>query len=148
MKRTETSVVVTLWVNRLVAVCLFVLLFTLPTLLQWYCQFRVLLEVERTALTVAFYCCAAVAFVALWNMDVLMRTIRAGRIFVTENVRSIRVVRWCCAIVALICLPTTFFYYPLVFMTVVMAFLSLVVTVVVRVMDAAVTIREENDLTI
>jgi hypothetical protein len=37
---------------------------------------------------------------------------------------------------------------PLIFMLIVMAFLCLVVSVVASVMDAAVTIREENDLTV
>ena len=39
-------------------------------------------------------------------------------------------------------------YLPLVFVTVIMAFLCLVISVLVCAMDAAVTIREENDLTI
>ena len=50
--------------------------------------------------------------------------------------------------VALICLPAAVFYPPLVFMAVIMAFLALVVNVVGSVMNAAVAIREENDLTI
>jgi len=148
MKKDAVMVRVTLWANRLVAACLFVLLFTLPAILEWYSQYRALLSLERTALTVAFYCCAAVVAVALWNIDGLLRAIGVQQVFTRENVRRIRVIRWCCAGTALICLPATFCYYPLVFMTLVMAFLSLVVTVVVRVMDAAVTIREENDLTI
>jgi flagellar biosynthesis protein FliQ len=37
---------------------------------------------------------------------------------------------------------------PLIFLVAVMAFLCLIVGVVAEVMDAAVTIREENDLTV
>lgn len=148
MKKTLDSVSVTLWVNRLVALVVFVLLFTLPALLDWYCQFRSLLPLERTALTIAFYCCAVVIFIALWNMDALLRRIRAGQVFIHENVRHIRVIQWCCGATALICVPAAACYYPLVFMVAVMGFLFLAVSVVCRVMDAAVTIREENDLTI
>ena len=144
----KTNVNVTLWANRAVALVMAVLLFTLPALLDWYCQYRMLFEIERLALTVAFYCCAVVVFVALWNIDVLLRNIRAGEVFVPENVRRIRRIQWCCGAVALICVPAAFCYYPLVFMAVVMGFLCLVVSVVCRVMDAAVAIREENDLTI
>ena len=39
-------------------------------------------------------------------------------------------------------------YPPLVFLAVIMAFLALVVSVVGNVLSAAVSIREENDLTI
>ena len=148
MKKRFVSIRLTLWANRFVAFLLFVLLFALPALLDWYCQYRVLLSQERIALTVAFYCCAVVVAVALWNMDALLRSIRTDQVFTRDNVRRIRAVQWCCGITALICLPATFCYYPLVFMTIVMGFLCLVVSVVSHVMDAAVLIREENDLTI
>lgn len=148
MQKTFDLTVVTLWATRLVAAEIFVLLFTLPMLLDWYSQFRVLLDLERTALTIAFYCCAVVVFIALWNMDTLLRSIRAGQVFIQENVRRICSIQWCCGVTALICVPAAACYYPLVFMVVVMGFLCLVVSVVCRVMHAAVTIREENDLTI
>ena len=148
MKRMSGSVCVTLWAGRLVAAVVFALLFTLPAVLQWYEQYRPLSNVEYTAITVAFYLCAVAVEVAFWNVDGLLRNILAGQVFTYENVRKIRIIRWCCVAVAVICLPAAFCYYPLVFMVLVMGFLSLAVTVVVRVMDAAVQIREENDLTI
>ena len=46
------------------------------------------------------------------------------------------------------CIPAAVFYLPLVFMAVIMGFLFLVTGVLTKVMDAAVNIREENDLTI
>ena len=76
------------------------------------------------------------------------QAISRGDVFTRENVRRIRAVRWCCGGVGLICVPAAFCYYPLVFMVIIMGFLFLVVSVVCQVMDAAVTIREENDLTI
>ena len=148
MKHPSGSVSVTLWANRLVALTVGILLFTLPMLLDWYCQFRVLLPLERTAITAAFYCCAVVVSLALWNLDGLLRNIRNGLVFTWENVRRIGTVSLCCGITALICAVATLAYYPLVFMAAVMGFLCLVVSVVRQVMAAAVTIREENDLTI
>lgn len=139
---------ITLWVNRGIAVVLFGLLFGMPALLAWYCQFRYLSDIERTAITAAFYACAAVVFIALWNMDRLLSAILGGQVFVRENVQRIRAVQWCCGAVGLICIPAAVCYYPLIFMVIIMGFLCLVVSVVCRVMDAAVSIREENDLTI
>jgi heme exporter protein D len=43
---------------------------------------------------------------------------------------------------------TCFAYLPLVFLAVIMAFLCLMISVVASVMDAAVTLQEENALTI
>ncbi len=148
MKNPYRSAAVTLWFNRTVALVVFALLFALPALLDWYCQFRQLLSQERLAILIAFYCCAVVVAVALWNMDRLLQSILRQEVFTRPNVRRIRAICWCCGLTALFCLPATFFYYPLVFMTIVMGFLCLVVSVVASVMDAAVAIREENDLTV
>lgn len=148
MKKSLWTVGVTIWINRLVALTVGILLFTLPAILTWYQQVRWLSEVERGALMVAFYCCSGVIFTALWNLDKLLRSIRRGDVFIRENVRRIRIIQWCCAITAAICVPAASCYPPLVFLCVVMGFLSLVVCVLTQVMDTAVTIREENDLTI
>ena len=148
MDRTLTMTRLTLWVNRLIAMIVAVLLPCLPLLLNWYSNFRTLTQAEYTAILVAFYCCAVVIAGALWNMDKLLRNILKEEVFTRENVSRIRRVRWCCAGISLITLPAAFIYLPLFFLVIIMAFLSLVVCVVVRVMDAAVIIREENDLTI
>ncbi len=148
MKKTVNSITATLFANRVVALLLVMLLFTLPMLLDWYCQYRALTDSERMALTIAFYCCAVFVGIALLKMDTLLRAIGREEVFVRENVRRISTVRWCCVATCLICIPAAFCYYPLVFLVIIMAFLSLVVSVVCRVMDAAVSIREENELTV
>ena len=148
MKKLDSAVKVTLFANRLVALVLLALVFTLPWLLDWYCKFRALTALERTALTAAFYVCSVVVALALWNMDRLLLALGRAEVFTTDNVRRIRTIGGCCLATCLICVPAAFCYYPLVFMVVIMAFLCLAVSVVASVMDAAVTIREENDLTV
>ena len=148
MRSKNLTAKITLWVNRLVVLVVAVLLFALPAILDWYTGFRFLSDTEQVVITVAFYCCVVIIGWALWNMDSLLRAILAEQVFVRKNVRSIRHIQWCCGIVALITAVTCFAYLPLVFLAIIMAFLCLVVSVVASVMDAAVTIREENDLTI
>lgn len=149
MKKTNNlTAKITLWVSRLVVLALVVLLFTLPAILDWYTGFRFLTEAEQRTITIAFYCCVGVIGFALWNVDSMLRAILAERVFVRENVRAIRRIQWCCGLVAVITGVTCFAYLPLIFLAVIMAFLCLMVSVVASVMDAAVTIREENDLTI
>ena len=145
---SQLSAKCTLWVNRVISAALFVLVFTMPSLLGWYGDIRPLDEKGTTAISAAFYCCVPVVFYALWCIDRLVGNILAGEVFVTHNVRFIRRIRWCCAGVSLICLPASFFYPPLIFLAVIMAFLALVVSVVKNVMAAAVEIPEENDLTV
>jgi len=148
MSRNTLVSHITLWVNRLVCLLVLALLPTFPLLLKWYVDLRPLTDASQTVLTVAFYICAAITLFALWHMDTLLRCILKDLVFTEKNVNAIRFIRWCCAGISLVCLPAAFFYPPLVFMVVIMAFLALVITVLVRVMSAAVELREENDLTI
>lgn len=139
---------ITLWVNRFVGLLMVVLLFCMPAIMRWYTGFRFLTQGQQIGVLIAFYCCSLLIGWALWNMDCLLRNILKGKIFVRKNVRAIGQVQWCCGLVSLLCGLAGITYLPLLFLMVIMAFLCLVVSVVARVMDAAVTIREENDLTI
>ena len=144
----QTSARITLWVNRIIALLIFALLFMLKGLLNWYQGFRPLGLHGAAAIFFGFYLCAPPIFWALWHMERLLKNILSDRVFEMENVRGIRSIRNCCAAVSFICLAAGVFYQPLLFLGVIMAFLSLVVTVVGQIMKAAVAIREENDLTI
>ncbi len=148
MKKQTDLTRMTLWVNRTIALILAVLLFALPSVLDWYSAHRSLNTQERLAILAAFYVCAVIVFAALWQMDHLLRSVLHKQVFLKENVRRIRIVQWCCAGVSLVCLPAAFIYYPLIFLVVIMGFLCLVVSVICRVMDTAVSLQEENDLTI
>ena len=139
---------ITLWINRIIALLIGVLIFTLPAIIDWYCTFRVLQHTERTAITIAFYCCVLVVGAALGNIDRLLLSILDEQVFIRKNVSRIRRIQWCCGLVSLICIPAAVAYMPLIFMVIIMGFLCLTVSVVACVMDAAVAIREENDLTI
>ena len=142
------SVKVTLWAGRLIALALVALMFLMPGLLRWYAGLRPLGLAAERAIAIAFYCCCLPVAAALWDMDRLMRNILAQQVFVHRNVAIIRRIRWYCVTTGLICLPAAWFYPPLIFVVIIMGFLSLVVTVLSNVMHAAVVIREENDLTI
>ena len=148
MNSSNVSAKITLWVNRLLAVVLVVRVFMMPAILSWYRQFRYLTDGESIAIIIAYYCCFLVIETALWNVDRLLANILSGQVFVWSNVKRIRRVQWCCSGVSMICIPAAFAYIPLIFVVLIMAFLALTVSVVASVMEAAVRIREENDLTI
>ena len=145
---TEIASKVTLWVNRGIALAVGLMLFLLPWVLRIYSQWRDLAPSAQTAIFVAYYGCAGVVLFAQWHIEKLLKNILAERIFVRDNVLRIIRIRWCCILVSLICLPAAFYYLPLIFISIIMGFLGLIVSVVVNVMDAAVKIREENDLTV
>ena len=148
MNPKNRSATLTLWANRLLMAVIVTLAFAMPRLLTWYNTIRPLRDNTNLALLIAFYLCVPIALFALYNLEKLLCNINAGEVFLRSNVSLIRRVCVCCLLVSAICLPAAFYYPPLIFFCIVMAFLCPVVNVVRRVFDAAVTIREENDLTI
>lgn len=139
----------TLFFNRFLALVMVALLFALPDFLDWYVTLRPAMnDSAQQALVWGFYCCAPAVFLALWELERLLRAILRRQVFIRPNVRSISRVRWCCLTVSLICLPAACFYPPIVFMSIIMFFLTLILSVLSNVMAAAVEIREENDLTV
>ena len=141
---------ITLWANRITAVIVVALIFTLPALLNWYADQLHYAPPQRDvmAVSIAFDLCAVAMLMALWHMEKLLQNIRAQKVFVKENVRRVRRIVWCCGIISLICLVATRFMLPMLIFAAIMAFLGLAISVVGCVLDAAVAIREENDLTI
>jgi len=146
--KTKTAARVTRWANWAVMFALALSAIFLYRILQWYSQYRTLTAAEGIGIMVGYYLCTPVVAVGLWNLDRILYNILRNEVFIRENVKRVSRVRWCCGIVALICVYTTICYLPLVFVTVIMAFLCLVISVLVCALDAAVTIREENDLTV
>ena len=145
---TNRSTFLTLWANRILMAVVVALAFAMPALLRWYNRIRILENGQNLALLIAFYLCVPIALFALYNLEKLLRNILAGDVFIRANVRIIRRVCGCCLLVSVICLPAAYYYAPLIFFCIVMSFLCPVVNVVRYVFDAAVSIREENDLTI
>ena len=139
---------ITRWASRLIALLLVILIFCLPALLDWYIQFRPMTDLAKTAVTAAFYACVVIIFFALRNVETLLGSILEGDVFTRENVTRIRRICYCCGGVGLVCIPAAVAYLPLIFLVIIMGFLCLMVSVVAHVMEAAVVIREENDLTI
>lgn len=146
--QTQISARWTLWVNRCLGALVLAILPLLPAILDFYTRLRPLASSARRAILIGYCCCVPVILYASRCIELLLKNILSRQVFVTGNIRCIRHVRWCCAAVSIICLPASWFYPPLFFLVLIMAFLTLMVTVVMHVMAAAVEIREENDLTV
>lgn len=148
MQQTYRSATACLWASRAVAGLLGVLAVLMPRAVRWYGQLRLLSSAGQRVILAGYYLCLIHTGLALLELDRLMRRIRQGEVFLQDNVRRIRRLIWNCAAVSLICLACARLYPPLLFVTIIMAFLCLVIAVVASIMDAATRLREENDLTI
>ena len=149
MKHYVFSAKVTLWASRFVAALIAFFLIFFPGMVESYHRnFRPLDDSERYALLGAFYLSAVAVELAMYHMDKLLRNILRAELFTSENVSHIRYVRWCCFWVSIVCLFAFFGFPSMIFISTIMAFLALVVSLVKNIMAAAVELREENDLTV
>ncbi len=95
-----------------------------------------------------FYPCAAFSGVIIYSLLKLLFNIKADKIFISTNVTCLRVVSWCCIVIAVITLIGAFSYMPFGFVALAGGFVSMMLRVLKNVMQSAVELREENDLTI
>lgn len=102
----------------------------------------------QSLFAVTFYPCAVFAYAALYNLVRLLYNIRRDDTFIHRNVVYLRRISWCCFIVAGITAVGCVFYLPYAMVAVAAGFAGLMLRVVKNVMQSAVEIREENELTI
>lgn len=95
-----------------------------------------------------FYPSAVFGYVTLYSLIRLLWNIKKDAIFITPNVRYLRRISWCCVAVSVIALAAGCFYLPYLFVAVAAGFVGLMLRVVKNVMENAVQLKEENELTI
>lgn len=117
-------------------------------LADWYVEWRNIAPILKTVIPVAFWICAVPALIALVGLLMLLRNIMKERIFHTVNSRIMTAICWCCIAVAFVTAVGTYWYMPFIFVTAAMIFICLIVSVVRGCFNAAITLREEHDLTI
>ncbi len=104
--------------------------------------------IKYVAFITAFYPCSLLGILAVISLIRMLLRIKKDNPFCNENVKSLKFISWCCFIVALITFCCGFFYLPLFIITVASGFFGLILRVVKNVIQSAIEIREENDLTI
>ena len=68
--------------------------------------------------------------------------------FINQKATLLRAVSWCCFAISLITFVGAFFYMPFGFIALAGGFVGMMLRVLKNVMQSAVELREENDLTI
>ncbi len=106
------------------------------------------LERIKTTFGVCFYSSAVFAGVILYSLIKLLNNIKSEHIFIEQNGKLLRTVSWCCFVIGIITFIGGFFYMPFMFVALAGGFVGMMLRVLKNVMQCAVEIREENDLTI
>ena len=101
-----------------------------------------------TIFCVCYYPCSVFAYITLFSLIKLLFNIKKDEIFITANVKYLRSISWCCFAVAFVTFVGGFFYIPFGFIAIAAAFVGLMLRIVKNVMQNALEIKAENELTI
>ena len=155
MLKSKTSAYISLGVCIASAVLLVAWLFKFPAFIRWfYFRYHLLAQDEAmlnravSLLIPAFYICAPFAAAALWMLIRLLLNVLHTKIFIRANVLYLRYVSWCCYAVLAVTFGFGLRYAPLMIVAFAMGVVGTLLRVVKNILQAAVELREENDLTI
>ena len=155
MSRTKTSAIISLVICALSSILLVVWLFTFPWFFNWFYTIYHGLGSEYTQTNTVikiviptFYACAPFAACALYMLIRLLLNIINEVIFIASNVKYLKWISYACYAVMLITVITGIFYIPLLVIGFATGIVGTLLRVVKDLMDSAVTIKEENDMTI
>ena len=155
MKNPKYSVKISITVCFALCVVLAVFIFAGPFIFELYMtKFRGFLpdgeamKMLKTVFAATFYPCAAISSVILYFLLKLLFNIKNGEVFIKNNVTALKTVSWCCLVIMVITFVGGMFYMPFLFVALAGGFVGLMLRVLMSVMQSAVELREENDLTI
>jgi len=106
------------------------------------------MDMLKTVFGYCFYPSAVFAGIILYSLLKLLHNIKNENIFVNSNVLYLKTVSWCCFVISAITFAGGFFYMPFMFVALAGGFVGILLRVLKNVMQSAVELREENDLTI
>ncbi len=146
------SVILSSICTKLVILLVIVFAFAAPSMVNYSLGYEEIKDpgVHRSILT-AIYACCVPALAALFCLDRLLANIKKKEVFIPRNVRFLRWISWCCFAVSIILFvaafstPPTFFFF---IVAVAAGFFGLILRVVKNVIEQAMILKDENDLTI
>lgn len=155
MSRTKISAIVSIVICVLSSILLAVWIFTFPQFFNWFYTMYHGLGSEYTQTNTVikiviptFYACAPFAAAALYMLIRLLLNIINEVIFTASNVKYLKWISYACYAVMLITVGTGIFYIPLLVIGFATGIVGTLLRVVKDLMDSAVKLKEENDMTI
>lgn len=130
------------------AFALIVAMFIVPSLLDWYIHAAGRTKIHYYVLCTVFYFCCPLFFGILYFLHKILQNIRVERVFIQQNIDYLRYLSWLCFGLVPLILVGGVFFPVLLLITLIVAFIGLLVRVVKNIMAAACDLKNENDLTI
>ncbi|HYE83174.1 MAG TPA: DUF2975 domain-containing protein [Clostridia bacterium] len=120
-----------------------------PWLVRWFLDFsRADLIGKEAFFLSTIYAGSVPAAVLLFCLYRLLHHIEIEQVFITTNVEYLRRISWSCFAGSIICIASTPYYFPWIFVAVAAAFMGLIVRVIKNIIAQAVELKNESELTI
>ena len=145
---SDRSVTLSIWCTRLAMVLGILCAVFSPRIVNWYIQVSGKAEWLAEPILIALLACCVPAMGALIWLHKLLTNIKNEQVFTDENISLLRRISWCCFLAALITLISARFYLVFGLISIAAAFMGLILRVVKNVIQQAVIIKTENELTI
>ncbi len=151
----KISVYISIVLTAIMFACAVALAFYMPTFLEHLLSlleksgaFSGLAPFQMTVLYVALYAEIALMMIGLGMLFALLLLVQKKMVFTPTAVELIRYISWCLILMGVIMASLTFFSLLALFIGAAVFFVGLTIRVVKNVIESAVYLKEENDLTI
>ncbi|GAB1476422.1 hypothetical protein MASR2M70_12560 [Bacillota bacterium] len=143
------SVILSSICTKLVIVLVIAFAFLAPNLADYYLGALASRHPDMaSSFLLTVYACCVPALYALYCLDRLLANIKKKEIFIEKNVKFLRRISWCCFAVSALILIAALSSFLLFIGAIAAAFMGLILRVVKNVIEQAMILKDENDLTI
>lgn len=147
MKAESKSLTLSIIFTTVFALAMASLTVSIPWLVPFLCKIM-----EHEGIEAFMTVIACLSLPAGWGAVVLLYKIlfnvKKKRVFVPENVKYLNILSWLCIYVGIVCAVAMFKYLGFLFVGISAFFIGLIVRIVRNIIEEAITIKEENDMTI
>ncbi|MBQ4576283.1 MAG: DUF2975 domain-containing protein [Firmicutes bacterium] len=145
---SDKSLQLSIWCTRLTVVLAVGCAIFSPRIVNWYINVSGKATWLVEPILISLLACCVPALGALFWLHKLLTNIAGEHVFTDDNVSLLRRISWCCFLAALITVIAARFYLVFGVISIAAAFMGLILRVVKNVIQQAVIIKNENELTI
>lgn len=147
MKAESKSISLSIVFTTVFALAMAFLTVSIPWLVPFLCKIMEHVGIEKFMTVIAY-----LSLPAGWGAVVLLYKIlfnvKKKKVFLTENVKYLNILSFLCIYVGLICAVAMFKYFGFLFVGISAFFIGLIIRIVRNIIEEAIQIKEENDMTI
>lgn len=147
MKTENKSITLSIAFTTLFALAMLFLTVSIPWLVPFLCEF-LNHENDVTFMMVVAYLAVPAGWGAVILLYKILFNINNKRVFVNENVKFLNILSWLCFYVGIVSAVASSRYVAFVFVSISAFFIGLIIRIVRNIIEEAIKLKEENELTI